>query len=369
MKKILFYISDHGYGHATRIIAIVQDLLEKEKNLKIYIRAFFTYDFLKHSFSSDKVSLYKIRNDFGVIYKRDGYSIDQEETLNSLRAWIENKDLYLEGEKKFCQEKGINLIISDIPPFVFEVGQALSIPTIAVSNFNWYRIYKEFAKSREDLLLIEEIKKLYQKANYSFILPFHCGEMDIFKNKEEFSLVVRKFSLDKEEVFKRLEIDQGQRLIYVSFGFSIFNEEFIKNLEDLRLEKKITLLLSTRDLVKKNKNIISIPKDSHGSHNYIGLCDLAVCKVGFSTVSECMTKNIPLVLLKREGFVEDEFTLSTLKKIKIAEEISLEDYVNFNWLKDIDKYLSLKTNYQDLPSSFKTTGASDIGDRILEILR
>lgn len=367
-KNILFYISDHGYGHAARMIAVIQELMERKEDLNVHIRTSHAFGFIMNALPHNKINIYNVKNDFGVVYGGDGFTINHEKTMTLIKIWVDNKEAYLEKEKIFCKEKPIDLIISDIPPFVFEVGEVLSIPTIAISNFNWYRIYEEFVKSEEDRLLLENIKKSYQKANYSFILPFHSGGMDIFKNKKEFSLIVRRVSLSRERVFKELKIDKGQKLIYVSFGFSTYNENLIKNLKNISLKNNITILLSTGTHIKNTKDIVTIPKDYRGSHNYIGACDLAVCKVGFSTVSECINKNIPLVLVRRKDFIEDDFIIKILKDIGIAEEIRLDEFINFSWLENIDKYLALGKNYKNIPDCFKTTGANDMADNILEIL-
>ena len=36
MKKILYYVSDHGKGHATRSIAIIQEMLKH--NIEVNVR-------------------------------------------------------------------------------------------------------------------------------------------------------------------------------------------------------------------------------------------------------------------------------------------------------------------------------------------
>ena len=38
MKNIVFYISDHGFGHASRNIPIIRYILEVKNNIKIYIK-------------------------------------------------------------------------------------------------------------------------------------------------------------------------------------------------------------------------------------------------------------------------------------------------------------------------------------------
>ena len=48
MNNIAFYISDHGFGHASRSIAIIRELIKKD-NLKIYIKTSSPLELIKNS--------------------------------------------------------------------------------------------------------------------------------------------------------------------------------------------------------------------------------------------------------------------------------------------------------------------------------
>ena len=38
MRKIAFYISDHGFGHVSRNISLIRYILEADNNIEIFIK-------------------------------------------------------------------------------------------------------------------------------------------------------------------------------------------------------------------------------------------------------------------------------------------------------------------------------------------
>ena len=75
MKKIFYYITDHGKGHATRSIAIIKEL---EKNFEVIIRNSNAEDLIKKSLP--KIQIIKGKTDQGSIIKNDGVSINKSKT-------------------------------------------------------------------------------------------------------------------------------------------------------------------------------------------------------------------------------------------------------------------------------------------------
>ena len=73
MKKILYYVSDHGKGHATRSIAIIQEMLKH--NIEVNVRNTNALEFFKQSLPNVKIIPGK--TDVGSTIKKDGFSIDK----------------------------------------------------------------------------------------------------------------------------------------------------------------------------------------------------------------------------------------------------------------------------------------------------
>ena len=84
MKKILYYVSDHGKGHATRSIAIIQEMLKH--NIEVNVRNTNALEFFKQSLPNVKIIPGK--TDVGSTIKKDGFSIDKNKTKENQIKWI-----------------------------------------------------------------------------------------------------------------------------------------------------------------------------------------------------------------------------------------------------------------------------------------
>ena len=74
MKKILYFISDHGLGHLTRSIAIMREF---ENKVEFFIRNSNT-EFIDKSL--DNAKIFSGKTDQGTIHSNNGISIDWEKS-------------------------------------------------------------------------------------------------------------------------------------------------------------------------------------------------------------------------------------------------------------------------------------------------
>lgn len=49
MKTICYYISDYGYRHAARSVAIIRDLIAQSEKVKVVVCHSYALDFIKDS--------------------------------------------------------------------------------------------------------------------------------------------------------------------------------------------------------------------------------------------------------------------------------------------------------------------------------
>ena len=121
MKKILFYVSEHGLGHLTRSIALIREL---ENEAQIMIRNS-NESFLKKSLPS--ISTFSGKTDQGPIISENSISIDWEKTFNSVTDWYSNFNSNVEIEYNFINKMKPDIIISDISPIPLAASKKLSI--------------------------------------------------------------------------------------------------------------------------------------------------------------------------------------------------------------------------------------------------
>jgi UDP:flavonoid glycosyltransferase YjiC (YdhE family) len=165
MKTIAYYISDYGYGHASRSIAVIRKLL-KQPEVKIIVCHSFTLSFIKESLGSDHVSYRNIRTDIGYFLERDSIFPDKEKLIEEYKSFVENWNSLIEQEKEFLLKEKIELVVSDISPLPFEAADQLGIPSVGVSNFTWYTAFQGLIDNVE----LTTFKKAYQKMIHFYTL-------------------------------------------------------------------------------------------------------------------------------------------------------------------------------------------------------
>ena len=342
---IRFYISDYGFGHASRSIALMR-ALHAAMNCTISVRTDTSAEFIHDS--CPFVSVEKKRNDIGTVMHDSTSRVDRAETEKSLHHWISSWETWIAEEMVFCKECSVDLILSDITPQAFVVSKTLGIPGIGVSNFTWDLIFRQLYGNSPE---VQMIHYAYASADLGFVLPLN-ESMDVFKERFFVSLISRKPTISREEMRKLLGISDTEILVYVGSGLSF-------NSVPACLHKLIDAGL--RVLVSDNQpfrhpNIIRIPGSETETQNHIGMCDLVITKPGYSTVSESIRAKIPLLIFTREGFAEDAYILRPLETAGIGKQMSWETIESGDWITHINELLSMKENYQTCSDIFIKDG-------------
>lgn len=361
LMNICFYISDYGYGHASRDIAIIRKILREWKGVKIYIKNQGASDFIKQSLPQKNVEVTRSRNDIGVIFRENSVIMDMERTQRLLYHWINKWNDYISSEKQFCKTHGIDLILSDITPQVFIAADEMGIPAIAISNFTWHYIFRNLFGN---MPAIEHIKNAYQHADLAIVLPFN-EDMALFREKKEVGLISREITRNKYDMRRKVGISDNELLVYIGVGRS-FNPSY------MRLMKKIELL-DVKLLVPSNvnlpfDNVIKIPETETETQNYINMCDMVVSKTGYSTASEAIRAEIPMFLLRRDGFKEDELIGNTIEKLGVGRFISERAFLEGEWKQELRYLNKYNKKFNSLDGRFKIDGLSEIISVIKEVM-
>ncbi len=377
MRKILFYSSGHGFGHATRMIAVVRELL-KQDDYKIYFIASIPTWLVLNSFSKESnVEFIHTENDAGVIYGSN-LLVDIPKTFNQVKEiMIDQRESYIKKELDFCKKHKIDIINSDIPSLPFIVGKKAEIPTFAISNFNWYDIYKHIFRQDQNYVLTENdlntIWNDYSEATLFLEMPFPT-QNKMFKQKEKIPLVVRKTTRTREDIRKFLNIDEEKELIFVSLGWHNLPENEIRNvfrsLEEISKNRGTTFLVSSilKNYISPKKNYIRfIPEFDTESQDYIASCDLVISKIGYGIVSECVANNIPMIYTIRKNYIEDKLTLKELDKLIVSEYVPAEQFLKGAWINLVEDMLDSKNEY--IQKRVNADGARIAARNILEFIK
>lgn len=362
LKRICFYTSDYGYGHASRDIALIRRI-QKSGFAEVTVKTDTAFDFMSQSLPDCNVMRQK--NDIGPVYKDESLKVDRDLTERVLEAWLGSWNNYIQAEKSFCKEKGIDLIVSDITPQPFLVAEDLGIPGIGFSNFSWHYIFYNLLGK---IPATERLKEAYRVGDLGIVLPFH-ETMGLFKARKEVPLVSRDITVKREALRATLGLKEDDLLIYLGVGRSL-TPGILKGLKNLDLYGKKILISSGVELPSRipQDKIVKIPSTEIESQNYLAMADLIVSKTGYSTASEAIRGRVPMLLFRREGYEEDKLIAGGVEELGVGREIQVEDLVEGRWTEELDDLDNYREGFNRLSDMFKADGTSDAADMIKEMI-
>lgn len=361
MKTLAYYISDYGYGHATRSLAIIRQLLKKNNDVKIIICNSYALDYMRAALEKENlVSFRNVPTDIGYVLKSQSMDIDIEIMKIKYQKYLKQWDYLIEQEKFFIQENKVDFIISDITPIPFEAAFKLGIPSLGISNFTWFTAYQDVIEKQ----LLEPFKGAYNKMTYYFKLAGSKEPNWANKENRKYEFFSREIDWDEVNRIKNLidHTNGNRHVIYFGLGMKVD----IGSLDDLPLWDSPDCIFIVSSNVTVNKpNVYTIPHDYLESQNFIAASDLVISKAGWSTVAEAVCARKPLLLLDRQNMKEDQNTISFLKKHHLCKTITWQDLKEFKIDEDFmrkatDEYISKDKIFQNK--------IEDIAENIWELI-
>jgi uncharacterized protein (TIGR00661 family) len=330
MKTVAFYISDYGYGHASRSIAVIREMLRQfDEELKVIICHSFANRFLEDSLKELHVEIRTVNTDVGYVLRENSMFPDQEKLVQANLSFTYNWDERLGEEYQFLKKNNVDLVISDISPLPFIPAYNLGIPSIGLSNFTWFTAYHNLI----DESLLEVFQTAYEKMSYFFALA-GANEPDWgMKGNFKFGFLSREVNVSEvEKIRKLVNPEKDKTIVYFGLGMKIS----IEQLKRLPLWNSENCLFLVSNNVNINRpNVFKIPENYAESQNYIAAADIVITKAGWSTISEAVIHQKPLIILERMDMNEDKNTANYLKSIKTVKLLYWEEILNLKINKEI----------------------------------
>lgn len=358
MKVIAYYISDYGYGHASRSIAIIRELL-RDSDIQIIVCHSFAISFMKNSILSSRVTFREINTDIGYFLKSGSIYPDKKLLLEEYLKFINEWDISLLVEEEFLKSNHVDLVISDISPLPFEPARSLGIPSVGLSNFTWYTAYRGLI----DESVLTPLKEVYGKMTYFFSLAGSnetCG----FDSKE-YGFFSRKVDLSEvNRIRNQVDKSHEKKIVFLGLGMKI--DQATLDLLPIWDSPDIEFVVSANVPVIR-ENVQQIPPDYVETQNYIASSDLIITKAGWGMVGEALNNNVPLLILERPSMTEDQSTINYLGKYNACEVIDWNEFKNlqidYSYIDRLNKNL-IRANHTS--KNYVNKIAEDILDILYE---
>ncbi|HVJ26827.1 MAG TPA: hypothetical protein VM493_04765, partial [Vicinamibacterales bacterium] len=222
--SVCFYISGHGFGHASRQIEIINALARgrtasgaSSTDVDIVIRTS-APAWLFERTAHQPFTLLAGPCDTGIV-QFDSLRLDERATAEEAAAFYGTLPERAADEARLLREHDVRLVICDAPPLACAAAAVAGVPAIVLSNFTWDWIYEGYESTfaRHAPQVLPTIRQAYATAAAGWRLPLHGGFATV-PGIIDLPYVARHAMHSRREVLETLGIDTGRPLALSSFG-------------------------------------------------------------------------------------------------------------------------------------------------------
>lgn len=321
--KIVFYLTNHGYGHASRNVPIIQELIRRREKTEIIIKSDkIRTDFLKRNLVdyADHIRYFDDCRENGFLLKDGRMEPDIEGMERTIREDLRKWDSYIAREVEFLSNWKPDLVYADIVPWALKAANICHIRSLLAGNFLWSEMYKFFFEKD----IWGPYEECYKIANQALWYELHPETLRCYCARYgRVSLVSRAINHDTAE---RIKEHHKKPLVFVSVGGSAVLRTEI-DVGDIPCDFAVT-----EGIKLAGDNVYNLPADMINTPDYIAASDYVIAKGGWSTVAEILLQRKKCALLFRGTNPEDESTRTILEARNHCITLGEEDLLH---MKDV----------------------------------
>lgn len=373
---IVFYISGHGFGHASRDIEVLNEMGRLAPHVPVAVRTS-APKWLFDLTLTRPVDFHTHECDTGVV-QIDSLSLDEAATVARASAFHERLEALAGEEAQWLHSVDARLVVGDIPPLACATGKAAGLPVIALGNFTWdwiYEGYRDWLAPGSDL--IERLGAAYAAADAALRLPMHGG-FATMREVVDLPFIARQSSRVPEATRAQLGLPIGRPLVLLSFGgyglqridlgaIGGLDNYVIVVTADVTANRRANEVPSGGGTSILPANVILV--DEHALYgaglryeDLVAAVDVVVTKPGYGIISECVANDTALVYTSRGHFREYDVLVQEMPRWLRCGFISNEDLMAGRWQRALDQTLALP----DPDERIAVDGATQAAGYILE---
>ncbi len=338
MASVFFYISGHGFGHASRQIEAINAFGALDTRTNIVVRTS-AAPWLFDRTVRVPFTLIEGPVDTGVV-QIDSLRLDADATIRRAEAFHAALIEKAAQEAALLHEHGAQAVISDAPPLGCAAAAAAGVPSVVCSNFTWDWIYQGYDPPADLILRIQEA---YSKAKAAWRLPMHGG-FETFVSITDIPFIARHATYARDDVRRRLNLPLDVPLALSSFG-----GYGVRGLDAATLDCRdlIGVVLTGRgDEAYPPVPGVWFVNEAHlyrGGLRYedlVAAVDVVVTKPGYGIVAECIANDTAMLFTSRGRFVEYDVLVREMPRYLKCRYLPLEDLLAGRWRDGLVKLLA-----------------------------
>jgi len=354
MISIAYFITPHGFGHATRAAAVMAALQSEDPSIHPHIFTQAPERIFTESLPG-AFTYHDVFTDLGMV-QTDPLHADLSETIRRLNTFLPFDDTRVDSLAK--QVQSCTCICCDIAPLGIAVAKRANIPSILIENFTWDWIYEPHVQESPGFAPhIDYLHRLFQSADHHIQTTPMC---ETNPNAITVSPVSRAIRQSRAETRQTLGLPDDARAVMITMGGTPFQYTAPKHFDNFK--NTFFLLPNSGNRLYRKDNCIHIPHASPIFHpDLVNTCDAVVAKVGYSTLAEVYHAGAPFGYIPRPGFRESDHIIPFIKHHMPGLSISEQSFTDDAWLDQLPELLAMPRAKRTEPN-----GADQIAHHLMQ---
>lgn len=316
---IVFYISGHGFGHASRSIELLVELARRT-DARLIARTSVA-SWLFETTAPRRVEVMALDTDVGVV-QIDSLNIDERETARRVASFYGSFEQRVDAEAAWLSATGATMVLADIPPLAFAAAARAGVPSVAIANFTWDWIYSAYGFDGDAAVAIDTIRAAYATATRALRLPLHGGFAPMSAVTTDIPFIARRSTREPADTRARLGIPDDRPFVLACFSAG----DLALNVDDA-----------------EHLTVLSPAREAPASLTYpdlVAAADVVVSKPGYGIVSECVANGTPLLYTSRGRFPEYDVFVDQMPRMVRCRHLPRADFLAGHWRPAIDALLA-----------------------------
>jgi hypothetical protein len=373
LPSVFFYISGHGFGHASRQIEIINAVGRLRPDLHIVVRTS-AASWLFERTARVPLTMMAGDSDTGVV-QIDSLRLDERATILRAAEFYRTLHDRARHEAQLLEQHDARLVVSDAPPLACAGAAKAGVPSVVVTNFTWDWIYEGYdghLSVAPDLL--PAIRNAYGKADAAWRLPMHGG-FATFDTIVELPFVARHATHSRDDVRRTLRLPLDRPLVLSSFGGYGVNDLDVRRLDCLDEYGVV---------ITRGANAPAFGSLPEGVHpvdevvlydsglryeDLVGACDVVATKPGYGIISECIANGTAMLYTSRGHFVEYDVLVADMPRYLRCAFIEQEELFAGRWQQALTKIADAPAAPEKPPTNGADVAAQLVAQRFARSVR
>lgn len=358
-RRIAYFVSPHGLGHAARAAAVMSAMQEIDPLIRFEIFTKVPLWFFQNSLSG-AFGYHSLLTDIGLFQKTPLHE-DMNETAALLDDFLPFDGYRIADISRTVRELKCELIICDIAPMGIAAARQAGIPSVLIENFTWDWIYEGYPSDGQLKKHIKYLRNIFDAADYHIQTdPVCCRAAAQLTTLP----VSRKPRTPAGNIREKLGISENQKAVIITMGGIPAFRYPAREWERLHAGKDICFIVPGAPLFEICENLILLPHDSEFFHpDLINACDAVIGKVGYSTLAEVFHAGVPFGYILRPLFRESEVLGDFIERGMSGIPIEETAFHSGAWLSCLESLFSLPRIQRHDPN-----GSEQAADFIYKLL-